>query len=139
MLRVLVGARCEEWLEREDSIVHSRDFHEEPALIAGREEVCFSIFISTIHVFHRFTYHSLIACFHCCFFLYDSSVQSYCNDKSDNLKSWSVRCKFSFRKKKVDASFGLHQRGMGSWCSSVNGISSHRNEISKAPGLVSQL
>lgn len=32
---------CEEWLEREDAVVYSRDFSKHPILISGNNEVCF--------------------------------------------------------------------------------------------------
>lgn len=31
---------CEEWLEREDSVVYSRDFEKDPILVVGAEQVC---------------------------------------------------------------------------------------------------
>nr|KAJ0211147.1 hypothetical protein LSAT_V11C400200310 [Lactuca sativa] len=84
------GGRCEEWLEREDSVVYSRYFCKEPILISGREELC------------------------------------------------SVGCKFSLRKKKkkADASFGLHKEE-GTAVVLLSMESAHyltRNEISKALG-----
>lgn len=90
--RSVGGESCEEWLEREDSVVYSRDFRKEPVLISGREE---------------------------------------------DWKSCSVGCKFSLRKKKkADASFGLHQEE-GTVAILLSMESSHyfpRNEISKARG-----
>ncbi|CAI9286858.1 unnamed protein product [Lactuca saligna] len=91
--RSVGGESCEEWLEREDSVVYSRDFRKEPVLISGREE---------------------------------------------DWKSCSVGCKFSLRKKKkkADASFGLHQEE-GTAAILLSMESSHyfpRNEISKARG-----
>lgn len=32
--------RCEEWLERADSLVYSRDFNEDPIIISGSDQVC---------------------------------------------------------------------------------------------------
>nr|KAJ0199944.1 hypothetical protein LSAT_V11C600328670 [Lactuca sativa] len=37
--RSVGGESCEEWLEREDSVVYSRDFCKEPVLISGHEEI----------------------------------------------------------------------------------------------------
>lgn len=31
---------CEEWLEKEDAVVYSRDFDKDPVLVAGAEKVC---------------------------------------------------------------------------------------------------
>lgn len=47
--RVSESESCEEWLERHDAVVYSRDFGKEPILVSGSEKVWyFSIGISFI-------------------------------------------------------------------------------------------
>ena len=39
-LNGLESESCEEWLEKEDAVVYSRDFQEHPILVSGAEQVC---------------------------------------------------------------------------------------------------
>lgn len=39
------GESCEEWLEREDSVVYSRDFEKHPVYVTGAEQVPFSFLL----------------------------------------------------------------------------------------------
>lgn len=36
----LESESCEEWLEKEDAVVYSRDFRKNPILVSGAEQVC---------------------------------------------------------------------------------------------------
>lgn len=39
-LNGLESESCEEWLEKEDAVVYSRDFRENPIMVSGGEQVC---------------------------------------------------------------------------------------------------